>query len=61
MFNTKIYIKQETTLFTRCQSCWIYTSYLTFFFYFVQSKNSEKNYVQLDGSRIIQTCITAVR
>lgn len=32
MFNTKIYIKQETTLFTRCQSCWIYTSYLTFFF-----------------------------
>lgn len=60
MFNTRIYIKQETTLFTRCQSCWICTSSHTFF-YFVRSKNSEKNYAQLDGSRIIQTYITAVR
>lgn len=31
MFNTKVYIKQETPLFSRCQSCWIYTSYCIFF------------------------------
>lgn len=27
----------------------------------VQSKNSKKKYAQLDGSRIIQTYITAIR
>lgn len=59
MFNIKIYIKQETSLFPICQSCWIYM--LQYFFLLSQNCNNEKNYAQLDDSRIIQIYMTSLK